>query len=75
MISTTYVLRICWCPVRVPSRFWARERCLDNSISMRFVEPTVFALARRVSGPAQKQAADLTPQLTASPSDHEQGNT
>jgi hypothetical protein len=39
-----------------------------------FVEPTVFALARRVSVPAEKQAADLTPQLAASPSDHEQSN-
>jgi hypothetical protein len=38
-------------------------------------EPTVFALARRVSMPAEKQAADLTPRLAASPSDHEQANT
>jgi hypothetical protein len=29
--------RICQCPVRVPSRFWARERRLDNSISMRLL--------------------------------------
>ena len=34
-----------------------------------------FALARRVSVPGKKQATDLTPQLAASPSDHEQGNT
>ena len=60
----TYILRDCQCPVRVPSGFWARER-----------EPTAVALARRVSVPAKKQATDLTPQLAASPSDHEQGNT
>jgi hypothetical protein len=66
-----YILKICECPVRVPLRFWARERRLDNYA----FEPTVFALARRVSVPAEKQAADLTPRLAASPSDHEQGNT
>jgi hypothetical protein len=60
----TYILEIRQCPVRVPSGFWARER-----------EPTTVALARRVSVPAKKQATDLTPQLAASPSDHEQGNT
>ena len=60
----TYILRDCQCPVRVPSGFWVRER-----------EPTAFALARRVSVPAKKQATDLIPQLAASPSDHEQGNT
>ena len=70
-----YILRTCKCPVRVPSRLRARERRLDNSIFDAFVEPTVFALARRVSVPAEKQAADLTLQLAASPSDHEQGNT
>ena len=59
-----YILRDCQCPVCVPSEFWARER-----------EPTAFALARRVSVPAKKQATDLTPQLAASLSDHEQGNT
>ena len=32
----TYDLKICQCPVRIPSRFWARER-----------EPTVFSLASR----------------------------
>ena len=40
----TYDLKICQCPVRIPSRFWARER-----------EPTVFALARRVSVPAKSK--------------------
>jgi hypothetical protein len=59
-----YIFENRQCPVRVPSGFWARER-----------EPTAFALTRRISVFAKKQATDLTPQLAASPSDHEQGNT
>src|SRR5262249_45458592 len=47
--------------------FWARERRLDNLISMRLLSRRCL----RVSVPAEKQAADLTPQLTASPSDPE----
>jgi hypothetical protein len=37
--------------------------------------PIVGEASNRFSVPAEKQAADLTPQLAASPSDHEQGNT
>jgi hypothetical protein len=37
--------------------------------------PIVGEAFNRFSVPAKKQATDLTPQLAASPSDHEQGNT
>ena len=60
----TYDLKICQCPVRIPSKFWARER-----------EPTGVCLSKEGLGARQKQAADFIPQLAASPSDNEQGNT
>jgi hypothetical protein len=59
------------CPVEIPG---LGEHRLDNSISKRLSSDGV-CFGQEGLGARQRQAADLTPQLAASPSDHEQGDT